>query len=157
MDVKDPILQAPFKAYAGDENFLFASYSHKDKIQVYPIIDNLNNMGVKIWYDEGIPIRQSWRKTISEAIDKCKGFLVFLSQNSVESEDVLNEITYALEVNKRSKVEIYPVYLEETALPGELLLAIGRIQALRKFLISENEFYSKLTEVLSPTFSVEKM
>ena len=29
----------PFKAYTGDEPFVFASYAHSDKLEVYPIID----------------------------------------------------------------------------------------------------------------------
>jgi tetratricopeptide (TPR) repeat protein len=31
--------QMPFKAYEGDESFVFVSYSHIDRLQVYPIID----------------------------------------------------------------------------------------------------------------------
>ncbi|MFX0004842.1 MAG: tetratricopeptide repeat protein, partial [Promethearchaeota archaeon] len=56
--------QMPFKAYEGDKPFIFVSYSHTDKLQVYPIIDYLNKKGIHIWYDEGIPISENWKKSI---------------------------------------------------------------------------------------------
>ncbi|MFX0106289.1 MAG: tetratricopeptide repeat protein, partial [Candidatus Hodarchaeota archaeon] len=56
--------QMPFKAYEGDETFVFVSYSHTDRLQVYPIIDYLNKTGVNIWYDEGIPISEDWKSSI---------------------------------------------------------------------------------------------
>lgn len=43
-----------FKAYEGDEKFIFISYAHKDSETVYPIIEKLNADGYRVWFDDGI-------------------------------------------------------------------------------------------------------
>jgi hypothetical protein len=73
--LSDPeAFQLPFKAYTGNKPFIFASYAHSDKLQVYPIIDYLDKIGVKIWYDEAIPASENWKKSIVENIEKCTAF-----------------------------------------------------------------------------------
>jgi len=52
--------QLPFQAYKGDEPFIFVSYAHSDKLQVYPIMDYLNKSDFNIWYDEGISVSEDW-------------------------------------------------------------------------------------------------
>jgi len=105
--------QMPFKAYEGDDPFVFVSYSHTDKLQVYPIIDYLNKKGINIWYDEGIPISENWKRSIVENLDKCNAFLVFLTPHILDSDYVRKEISFA---SKRNKT-FFGVYLKETELP----------------------------------------
>ncbi|MFX0044007.1 MAG: tetratricopeptide repeat protein, partial [Candidatus Hodarchaeota archaeon] len=109
--LSDPkTFQVPFKAYDGEKPFLFVSYAHVDKLHVYPIIDYLNKAGINIWYDEGIPISENWKKVIVENIEKCNAFLVFITPQILNSEYVQKEINFAL---KRQK-PFFPVYLKET-------------------------------------------
>jgi tetratricopeptide (TPR) repeat protein len=138
--------QMPFKAYKGDESFVFVSYSHTDKLQVYPIIDYLNKKGINIWYDEGIPISENWKKSIVENLDKCKAFLVFITPHIINSDNVRKEINYALKIRK----PFFTIYLKETELPHELLFDLDVIQAMKKYLMPETEFYNKLREILFP-------
>jgi tetratricopeptide (TPR) repeat protein len=138
--------QMPFKAYEGDESFVFASYSHTDKLQVYPIIDYLNKKGINIWYDEGIPISENWKKSIVENLDKCNAFLVFITPHIIDSEYVRKEINYALKMHK----PFFTIYLRETQLPHELIFDMDEIQAMRKYIMPENEFYNKLRDILIP-------
>ncbi|GAG60629.1 unnamed protein product, partial [marine sediment metagenome] len=128
----------PFKAYEGDKSFVFASYSHTDKLQVYPIIDYLNKIGLNIWYDEGIPISENWKKSIVENLDKCSGFLVFITPHIIDSEYVRKEINYAMKMNK----PVFTIYLKETKLPHELMFDMDEIQA-RQF-IKEGKFEESL-------------
>lgn len=148
--LSDPqTFQVPFKAYEGDKPFLFVSYAHVNKLHVYPIIDYLNKTGINIWYDEGIPISENWKKVIVENIEKCKAFLVFITPQILNSDYVQKEINFAL---KRQK-PFFPVYLKETKLPGELEFEISDLQHLNKYLMPESEFYNKLQKELSSLLS----
>jgi len=138
----------PFKAYNGDEPFLFVSYAHTDKLQVYPIIDYLDKSGFNVWYDEGISASEEWMKTIVENINKCTAFLVFITPHIIDSRFVRREISYALNKNK----QFFSVYLKDTKLPDELDFEISRIQSMKKYTMSDSEFFTKLEEVLSPVF-----
>ncbi len=138
--------QMPFKAYEGDEPFVFVSYAHTDKLQVYPIIDFLNKKGIHIWYDEGIPISENWKKSIVENLERCKAFLLFITPHILDSDYVRKEISFA---SKRQKT-FFGVYLKETELPSELEFDIADIQSIKKYLMSDSDFYPKLREVISP-------
>ncbi|MFW9937830.1 MAG: tetratricopeptide repeat protein [Candidatus Thorarchaeota archaeon] len=142
-------LEVPFKAYKGDKHFVFVSYTHADKLQVYPIIDFLNSNGIRIWYDEGIPISVDWKKSIVDNLERCRVFLVFISPHIVNSEMVRKEISYAL----KKKKQFFAVYLKETMLPSELEFEIADIQALMRYKLSDSEFYNKLKNILEPIIS----
>ena len=144
--LSDPkLFQMPFKAYIGDEPFVFASYAHADKLDVYPIIDYLNNMNVKIWYDEGIPVSENWLRSIALNLERCKTFLVFVSPQILNSKYVKKEISFALKKQK----PFFAVHLKETTLPTELEFEMAGIQAMMKFLMPKKEFYSKLKDLLT--------
>ena len=145
--------QMPFKAYAGDEPFIFVSYSHTDKLQVYPIIDYLNKKGIHIWYDEGIPISENWKKSIVENLERCKAFLLFITPHILDSDYVRKEISFA---SKRNKA-FFGVYLKETELPSELEFDIADIQSMKKYLMPDSEFYPKLREVISPVLHEQEI
>ncbi len=137
-------IKVPFEAYDGDEPFLFVSYDHSDKALVYPIIENLYNNGILIWYDEGIEDSSKWKKIIAEKLNKSLVILVFISKNSIKSEYVLDEIDYAVERYKKKEIQFIQIYLEETQIPDELKLAVGRIQAMMKYEMDDQLFFKKL-------------
>ena len=141
--------QMPFKAYEGDGPFIFVSYSHTDRLQVYPIIDYLNRTGINIWYDEGIPISEDWKKSIVENLERCSAFLVFITPHIIDSEYVRKEISFALKKQK----PFFSVYLKETQLPSELEFEIGNIQFMKKYLIPDSDFYTKLNRMLDPVLN----
>ena len=138
--------QMPFKAYEGNDPFIFVSYSHTDKLQVYPIIDYLNKKGIHIWYDEGIPISENWKRSIVENLERCKAFLLFITPHILDSDYVMKEISFA---SKRQKT-FFGVYLKETELPRELEFDIADIQSMKKYLMHDSDFYPKLREILFP-------
>nr|MDO8110764.1 toll/interleukin-1 receptor domain-containing protein [Candidatus Sigynarchaeota archaeon] len=141
----------PFPAYTGSDPFVFVSYAHMDKNLVYPIIEELNRKGVRIWYDEGIPASTKWRKTIAEKIMNCSVFMLFLSPIAVERENVLDEIALAEARYKNKEIALIPVQLESTKLTPELMLSIGRIQAVMRSDFKDEQFIAKLLAVLPET------
>ena len=75
---------APFLA---DEEspFIFISYSHKDRDTVLGIIKELYESGWKIWYDEGLTIGDSYDETLETHVRNCAAFLLFVTENSLQS------------------------------------------------------------------------
>jgi tetratricopeptide (TPR) repeat protein len=145
--------QMPFKAYEGNKPFIFVSYSHTDKLQVYPIIDYLNKKGIHIWYDEGIPVSENWKKSVVENLERCKAFLLFITPHILDSDYVRKEISFA---SKRNK-PFFGVYLKETELPSELEFDIADIQSMKKYLMPDSEFYPKLQQVIYPALYEHKI
>jgi len=147
--IKSPkTIALPFRAYKGDEPYIFISYAHKDKSSVYPEMLWIKNQKFNVWYDEGIPPISIWPAEIENAIVKCSLFLVFITPNAVEREMVRNEINFAL--NKRKP--FLAVYLEETNLKNGLELRLSLIQALLKYDLSQELYQAKLIEALNNIF-----
>jgi tetratricopeptide (TPR) repeat protein len=129
----------PFYAYKGDKPYIFISYSHQDSVAVFSIIGKFYEMGYNIWYDEGIDPGNEWPEEIGAALNACALFIVFISPRSVASENVRNEINFAL----AKKLPVIVIYLEETDLTVGLQLQIGSKQAIMKHNMTEDSFYYK--------------
>ena len=85
-----------FKAYEGNEKYIFISYAHKDSDMVYPIIERLNAEGYRVWYDDGIAPGSEWPENIADHLARCETFLFFASPNSVSSDNCKREVNFAL-------------------------------------------------------------
>ena len=136
----------PIKAYEGDEPYIFVSYSHVDKFQVYPVLNYLTKVGINIWYDQGISGGESWRDKITEQINDCYKFVVFISPNIINSDYVRKEMFFSI----KKKKKCYAIYLKETELPDSLEFELGEYQSINKHLISDAEFYNRLKNDLYP-------
>jgi len=147
----DVNLQPPFEAYAGEEPFVFVSYAHKDGHLVYPEIKALHESGARIWFDGGIDPGNEWAEDISLALLKAHIFLVFITPAAVESNNVRDEIGLALSEKKT----FVAAHLQETQLPASLKLRMGRLQAMFKYNMTEENFRKKLLSCLSVEGVVE--
>ncbi len=143
------ITQPPVSAYQGENPDIFISYSHKDKNLIYPQIIWLDKFGFKIWYDEGIPPTSNWEEIIPKRIFDSAIFLVFLSRNAVESDNVKREVSFAI---KYKSGNILPIFLEETELSIDLEFNLQRIQSIIKYALSEDRYRKKVLEILKKKF-----
>jgi hypothetical protein len=141
-------IEPPFSAYMGDEPFVFVSYTHKDKAEVYPILKKLNLKNFRIWYDEGIPLSSDWCNTIAEKLLQCSVFLSFISPYVMESDNTQDEIHLAM----NEKKPYLAIYLRETELNPGLKMRIRRVQGILKHEMEEEQFYNKLINDLSNIF-----
>lgn len=141
----DISVEPPFSAYMGDSPYIFVSYTHKDKAEVYPIIQELNEKGFHIWYDEGIPLSTDWCNTIAEKLIDSSLFLSFISPHVLESENTQDEIHLAL----NEKKPYLAIYLKDTELNPGLKMRIRRVQGILKHEMEEQRFYTKLTNDLN--------
>ena len=134
----DVDLNKPFRAYNGTEPYVFVCYAHGDSDSVYSDLMLVHSKGIHLWYDEGIPAGSSWRAEIATAIKGATKFLFYISESSLASAHCLREVDYALS----NDIEIIPVYLDDSSLPGELELVLNRVQAL--FRARDSEYIQHL-------------
>ena len=90
----------------------FISYSSKDKNIADNLCAKLEQNGIKAWYAPR-DVSGPYAAAISEAIDKAKYFIVILSQNSIASEHILNEIDLAFQ-NLSQGMRIKPLRIDDT-------------------------------------------
>ena len=132
-------LPIPFAAYKGKERYVFISYAHKDSTEVFPIISQFNRQEYHVWYDEGIEPGIEWPEEIANALNNSSLFVVFITPNSVNSENVRNEINFAL----AKKTPFIAIHLSPTTLTPGLQLQIGSKQAILRYQMDEDSFTRK--------------
>ena len=111
---------------------IFISYSRKDSREADELVSRLKEAGISVWIDKhGIIGAEEWATEIVEGIHACSTFLLLLSTNSVQSENVLKELSLANETRKR----ILPVDIHPTELPTSFMYPLAGLQrvALSEF------------------------
>ncbi len=104
---------------------IFISYSSKDREKAEQLTELLSSAGLSVWIDQsGIDVATSWSGEIVDAIEGCKAFVVLLSPNSIDSVNVVKEVSLAAERRKK----ILPLDLEPVALPRDLAYHLAGIQ-----------------------------
>ncbi|MDE6010166.1 MAG: toll/interleukin-1 receptor domain-containing protein [Muribaculaceae bacterium] len=103
---------------------IFISYSTRDKLPV-EICSKLEKIGLKCWIAPrdilpGVP----YARSIMHALQEVSTVLIFISANSLQSEDVLNEIDNAHSLRKR----IIPIFIEDVPLNLEFSYYLKRKQ-----------------------------
>ncbi len=125
---------------------IFFSYSRDDSEFVLNLAKNLRQSGANIWLDQlDIKPGTRWDKSIETALKNSTTLLVVLSKKSVESTNVMDEVSFALEENKT----VVPVLLEECDIPFRL----RRLQ-FADFSKDQNKGLQTLAEALHLSGSV---
>jgi len=95
----------------------FISYSRQDNQFALELARELKSAGYLVWLDQlDIPAGARWDDEVERALHDCEIFLIILTPASVASENVKDEIGYAIDSGKR----ILPVLLEESVIPLRL-------------------------------------
>ena len=115
-------------AYRGSDPYVFISYAHADSQRVYPLIQGIQNRNFRVWYDEGLEVGSHWDEAISEHLDKCHCVVCFVTEAFLKSENCLDEIHFAKELNKEPMI----VYLDDITPPITFQFRYGRLHALRR-------------------------
>jgi hypothetical protein len=101
-----PVLQPEMQ-----RDLAFISYSSKDKNIADNLCAKLEQKGIKVWYAPR-DVHGPYAAAIANAIDRAKYFVVILSQNSIASEHVLNEIDLAFQ-NISSGMRFKPLRIDD--------------------------------------------
>ena len=79
----------------------FFSYSRSDSNFVLKLAKDLRSPGADLWLDQlDIKAGSRWDSSIKDALSSASRLIVILSPASVASNNVMDEVSYALESNK---------------------------------------------------------
>jgi hypothetical protein len=96
---------------------IFISYSRQDAPFVLRLGRDLRAAGVDLWVDQlDIPAGKRWDREVERALAGCQTLLVVLSPDSASSENVMDEVAYALGESKR----VVPVISRPCEVPFRL-------------------------------------
>ena len=87
---------------------IFISYSRQDQAYVNKLVEALREQDLPWWLDNKIDYGDKWTKEIEENLKKCQIFLLVMSRNSLASEWVQRELTFAQQLKK----PIFPLLLD---------------------------------------------
>ena len=92
----------------------FLSYSRADERFALRFAKDLRAHGVAIWVDQ-LDIRPSehWDRAIERAVRDCRGMVVIMSPRSAASDNVADEVSFALDSGK----QVLPVMIERCTPP----------------------------------------
>jgi hypothetical protein len=134
----------------------FLSHNHLDKPFVRKLFRDLENHGIKCWFDEAeMKIGDSLIQKIRNGIDEVDYFIVVLSPNSIEAPWVVNELDVAMNYQiAGKKIKVLPIMLKDCNPPGFL---IGRLYGN---FTNENEYnqsFKKLVNDMGIVFNKNAM
>ncbi|HKR11582.1 MAG TPA: toll/interleukin-1 receptor domain-containing protein [Pyrinomonadaceae bacterium] len=126
--------------------FIFISYANEDASFVHLEVERLERQGYRVWYDEGeLEPTLIWADEISKAITACAYFMVFITEDSVLSVHVCEEIEQAL----REKKPLIAVYWDNVELPAYLQIPVRQIQTLDRYQMHQPVYEERLSKALS--------
>lgn len=100
---------------------IFFSYARDDSKFVLKLAEGMRAGGLDLWIDQlDIPSGAHWDQTVEDALKNSPGFLIVLSPKSVASQNVMDEVGFAIERQKR----IIPILHQ----PCEIPFRIRRLQ-----------------------------
>ncbi len=95
---------------------IFISYSRRDTEYVESLVEALRKQGFEVWFDKNIRTGTDWDDTIESELKNADAIVLILSKTSVASENVKDEISYAIGLDK----PVNPIKIEECDVPMRL-------------------------------------
>jgi len=121
---------------------IFLSYARNDSKVALKLASDLKAMDVGVWLDQvDIPPGERWDRAVEAALKRSTRLIVILSPASVASENVMDEVSYAIEEKK----DIVPVIFEDCERP----LRMRRFQFI-DFTTDYASAFEKLLSLLNP-------
>lgn len=130
-----------FTPYEGHKPYIFVSYAHKDSHLVFPILEELDRRGYRVWYDDGIAPGSEWPENIAQHLDGCSLTLAFISPHSIASANCRREVTFALSKRKN----FLGIVLEPTEMSLGMEMQLSAQQCIMKYTYSTDaDFFRKV-------------
>ncbi len=95
---------------------IFISYSRRDTEYVKSLVEALRKQNFEVWFDKNIRTGTDWDDTIESELKNADAIVLILSKTSVASDNVKDEISYAIGLNK----SVNPIKIEECDVPMRL-------------------------------------
>lgn len=97
----------------------FVSYAREDREVAGEVVDGARRLGHDVWIDNALTGGQAWWDTILAEIERCDGFLLIVSEASLESQACGRELAYARALAK-TVIPVATTALEPQLLPPDL-------------------------------------
>lgn len=107
-----------------NHDLAFISYSSADKNIADNLCNKLENRGISVWYAPR-DVVGPYAESIVHAIDRSTYFIVILSQNSIASEHVLNEIDLAFQ-KLPNKIKFKPLRIDNSVFTASFRYYLSR-------------------------------
>jgi hypothetical protein len=131
---------------------VFISYSSKDKTTADAVCALLEEKKIRCWIaPRDIPAGQNFAKSIINALDSCKVFILIWSHHTNLSEHILNEINQAFDQG----VTIIPFRIEDVQPTAEMRYYFGRRHWLDALTPPLEKHIVKLAENIYPILGRE--
>lgn len=128
-----------------EDEHLFVSYSHSDKEQVYPLVDEAEQMGHPCWIDrDDLEPGERWAGHIVRAIKASRGLWLMCSAQSFSSDHVRREVYLA----DKYKKPLLPVRLDDAPMPDDIEYFLVDRQWIELAGLSEEQRTSALRAAL---------
>lgn len=124
---------------------IFISYSSRNRPQVKALVQDLENTGHDVWYDQEAAGGHEWWADILENIRACELFIFALTAESLDSEACRREYRYAYALHKR----ILPVRLNKVVNPASLTVELQKINFVDYFSGAEQEYRQLVRAITS--------
>ena len=99
-----------------DQRFFF-SYAREDSEFVLKLARELRAVGANLWLDQlDIIGGQRWDHAVEQGLESCQGMIACLSPESLASNNVMDEVSYALDEGKL----VVPILLRPCVIPFRL-------------------------------------
>lgn len=133
---------------------VFISYQHEDESIVQKIVKSLEENRIRCWFAPRNIISGSYAKSICEGIEKCKVFLLVLSNQSSNSQHVLNEVELAYK-RLDSGIILMPFKITNEISNEEMNYYINRLQWIDAVNIPLEKAIHELLVKLKPMFGID--
>ena len=136
-----------FKATTDESDYYFISYNTEDADRVKDICRILNEQGLKIWYDEGIPHDSFWKIVISKKVSKCKEAIFFITKGIFEKAKKLE-----LETEESESEDEFPYTYKEYKFAKKfkrkkLIVCMDKINEIEDWPHSLTDWWAEVEEI----------
>lgn len=101
-----------FEPTKAERDYYFISYNSADQDRVAPIVRKLNEYGLPIWYDKGIPSATDWDEYIADKIEKCSEVILFMSKEVLAKKGTYVRLEYELATEDYEK-KVHIVWMDD--------------------------------------------
>ena len=98
-----------FEASKKERDYYFISYNSEDSDRVGELTTQMHDVGIDLWYDDGIPYGDKWEEIIGEKISNAKSILFFFTKGMLAKEDSYAIKEYRIANRQGKKIYIYLV------------------------------------------------
>lgn len=101
---------------------IFLSYSNKDKELATKIASKLRDFNIDIFVDAlNLKVGDNWSEVLSNGLMKADAVVILITENSINSNNVLSEIYASLGYMKeRGKPRVLPIIFDDVPIPDPL-------------------------------------